>query len=308
MAKIIVTRGLPGVGKSTFAKHYQAMNAPVVIAERDGIRKELNGTGKPGESEFESKVTDIQHKRVKWSLREGLNVVVSDTHLPDRSVKIWMQIAHEMGAEVEVVDFRAVPLTDVLEANAKRYDTEKYIPVSVIMEKHERFIKGRDLGAPVQFTPKVAKASNFVSRKYKQGTGPQTYLFDMDGTLALNTSGREWHDGAKAHLDTVNVDVWRVLQDLYKKGNDIIIVTARGAEHLDITKQWLGFHGVPYSNIFSRKAGDKRDDFLIKHELFWENIAPMERYIAGVFDDRQCVVDMWRDMGLTCFQVAPGNF
>ena len=27
-----------------------------------------------------------------------------------------------------------------------------------------------------------------------------------------------------------------------------------------------------------------------------------------VFDDRDKVVKMWRDNGLTCFQVAPGNF
>ena len=25
-------------------------------------------------------------------------------------------------------------------------------------------------------------------------------------------------------------------------------------------------------------------------------------------DDRQKVVDMWRGLGLTCFQVAPGDF
>ncbi len=27
-----------------------------------------------------------------------------------------------------------------------------------------------------------------------------------------------------------------------------------------------------------------------------------------VVDDRQKVVDMWRDLGLTVFQVAPGDF
>ena len=27
-----------------------------------------------------------------------------------------------------------------------------------------------------------------------------------------------------------------------------------------------------------------------------------------VVDDRQKVVDMWRNLGLTVFQVAPGNF
>ena len=27
-----------------------------------------------------------------------------------------------------------------------------------------------------------------------------------------------------------------------------------------------------------------------------------------IFDDRQSVVDMWRARGLTCFQVAKGDF
>ena len=30
--------------------------------------------------------------------------------------------------------------------------------------------------------------------------------------------------------------------------------------------------------------------------------------VFAVFDDRNQVVDMWRDNGLTCFQVADGDF
>ena len=30
--------------------------------------------------------------------------------------------------------------------------------------------------------------------------------------------------------------------------------------------------------------------------------------VFAVFDDRQQVVDMWRSNGLTCFQVADGDF
>ena len=33
-----------------------------------------------------------------------------------------------------------------------------------------------------------------------------------------------------------------------------------------------------------------------------------ETKVVAVFDDRQKVVDMWREIGLTCMQVAPGNF
>ncbi|WP_435575134.1 hypothetical protein [Burkholderia plantarii] len=32
------------------------------------------------------------------------------------------------------------------------------------------------------------------------------------------------------------------------------------------------------------------------------------RRIVAVFDDRDSVVAMWRDAGVTCFQVAPGEF
>lgn len=36
-------------------------------------------------------------------------------------------------------------------------------------------------------------------------------------------------------------------------------------------------------------------------------IATMERLVA-TFDDRTRVVEMWRGCGVTCFQVAPGEF
>ena len=33
-----------------------------------------------------------------------------------------------------------------------------------------------------------------------------------------------------------------------------------------------------------------------------------EAVVVAVFDDRDKVVKMWREIGLTCMQVAPGNF
>lgn len=41
--------------------------------------------------------------------------------------------------------------------------------------------------------------------------------------------------------------------------------------------------------------------------MYETQIAPYYR-VTAVFDDRQQVVDMWREIGLTCCQVAPGNF
>ena len=56
-----------------------------------------------------------------------------------------------------------------------------------------------------------------------------------------------------------------------------------------------------------RLADDNRKDSIIKEEIYNKVIKP--RYnIKLVLDDRNQVVDMWRDIGLPCFQVAPGDF
>lgn len=63
-------------------------------------------------------------------------------------------------------------------------------------------------------------------------------------------------------------------------------------------------------NGILRKAGDHREDSVVKAELLsyiekdWVEDLP----IAGVFEDRQQVVDMYRSKGLRVYQVAPGNF
>ena len=58
--------------------------------------------------------------------------------------------------------------------------------------------------------------------------------------------------------------------------------------------------------LYMRKDGDHRQDYIVKQEILDEHI-DKER-VLFVLDDRQQVVDMWRRNGLTCFQVAEGNF
>jgi hypothetical protein len=56
-----------------------------------------------------------------------------------------------------------------------------------------------------------------------------------------------------------------------------------------------------------RKTSDMRKDAVVKEEIYNENI--LDKYnVLLVLDDRNQVVDFWRSKGLTCFQVAPGDF
>lgn len=75
-----------------------------------------------------------------------------------------------------------------------------------------------------------------------------------------------------------------------------------------VTEAWLNHNGITrYKNLYMRKNGDKRKDYVVKKELYETHIK--ETYeVLFVLEDRDQVVKMWRDLGLTCLQVAYGNF
>lgn len=59
--------------------------------------------------------------------------------------------------------------------------------------------------------------------------------------------------------------------------------------------------------LFMRKDGDFRPDWEVKKEIYEKELK--DKYeILGVFEDRTQVVQMWRSLGLTCYQVCEGNY
>lgn len=56
-----------------------------------------------------------------------------------------------------------------------------------------------------------------------------------------------------------------------------------------------------------RPAGDYRPDQIVKRELYEAHIAGQYDVLFCV-DDRNSVVAMWRELGLTCLQCAEGDF
>lgn len=313
MTKIIVCRGLPGSGKSTWANQYDRDNPGTAVVERDGLRHLLTGGYYTGDQEVEQKVTRLQDGLVRQFLGEGLTVVISDTHLPDRSVKKWLALGSDLSVPVEVKDFRDVPLKDVLNRNLARDRRGKIVPEEVIIDKYNRFIKGRDLTKVVEYTP-TAKA---VIEPYKQPEVPayprlNAVIFDIDGTLAV-MGDRSPYDGAAVWKDTPNHDVATALNLHREAQHTIYIVSGRDEEYREVTETWLDAHGIKYDCLLMRptEPGPKREDSIIKHELFNKHIRPLGYRIVGVYDDRHRVLRMWRELGLTTFHVNgpdAGNF
>ena len=73
------------------------------------------------------------------------------------------------------------------------------------------------------------------------------YCFDLDGTLCTNTNGS--YDSAEPFLERI-----KIVNNLYDKGDTIIINTARGSttgiDWYDLTKNQLSKWNLKYHKLF----------------------------------------------------------
>ena len=114
------------------------------------------------------------------------------------------------------------------------------------------------------------------------------------------------YDYSKVEDDAVDEEVRELLVKLYST-DTIIIVSWREDSCRGETESWLYNNKIPFSALYMRWALDNRNDAIVKKEIAETYILPMYN-VRGVFDDRNRVVATWREMGLTCFQVAYGDF
>jgi len=130
---------------------------------------------------------------------------------------------------------------------------------------------------------------------------------DIDGTVAL-MAGRSPYDETRVHQDRPNEAVIAAVQAMHAAGHAVIFCSGRTDGCRAATEKWLAEHvAVPYEALYMRRSGDTRKDSVVKVELFDQHIRNRWRVVA-VFDDRKQVVEAWRGLGLTVFQVAPGEF
>lgn len=279
-------KGLPASGKSTYAK--ELVEKGWIRVNKDDLRAMMyNSNHGKGKENF---VIGIRNAIIADACAAKLNIVVDDTNFNPVHEKTLRSLANGYGYEFEVKFFDV----DIETCISRDKQRTKSVGEEVIRDMYNLFL--------------AKKVVNEVSDKYvPDTTKPTAYIFDIDGTLALNNHGRSPYDYSKVHLDSVNEDVYKVYMSLLQAGNKMFIVSGRDDDCFGITTKWFWANGIPHDGIFMRKTGDKRKDSIVKREIFDENFR--EQYnILGVFDDRQQVVDMWRSLGLTCFQVAPGSF
>lgn len=139
---------------------------------------------------------------------------------------------------------------------------------------------------------------------------PQAIICDLDGTLAL-MGDRSPYDTARAVDDALNMPVANLIE-VYAHQDTfdirLILLSGREEKYRKVTEDWLQRHGIThYEVLYLRPDNDRRKDYVVKREVYERQIK--NKYgVLFVLEDRDQVVKMWRDIGLTCFQVEYGNF
>lgn len=146
------------------------------------------------------------------------------------------------------------------------------------------------------------------------------YIFDLDGTLSLadhrrpilddKSNSKRWDEFyAACDKDLPNWPVIRTLHNLMRGYAEIWIFSGRRDSERAKTIKWLQkYLDLIPDTILMRPSGDTRPDTELKKEWL-SNMSFYDRdRLEAVFDDRDRLVKMWRDEGITCFQVAPGDF
>lgn len=312
---LILTRGIPASGKSTWARAWQAEDPTWrVRVNRDDLRVMLAGTAFFPEltrRHQEETVTLNQVAMVEANLRAKMSVVLDDTNLTHRFVKDWLRLAQKLGVKVEFVDFN-ISLDEALARNKKRGDEGgHFVPEDAVRSFYQRFVNKKT--GKLNPYPVLDPTFEPVVRPYVPlPDKPRAVLVDIDGTVAdMGPCGRgpfEWH---RVGEDSPISGVIEWVRFMAASGVTIIFMSGRDEVSREATLSWLREHVVngfwPDWQLHMRPENDTRGDEIVKAELFWKHVG--ENYnVIGVFDDRNKVVAMWRKMGLAVAQMADGDF
>lgn len=306
MKKMIILQGPPACGKSTKAqellKQYGADKAVIVC--RDSIREACGEYWVPSRENY---ISDIEKGAVIAALEHDMIPIIDATNLNPKTIEKWKKIAADYNAETEWIEV----VESYQEALKRDSNPDRKRPVGkkVLRNFYTKY-----------YPYLIASMSD--DRKMLEWDGkPKAIIVDIDGTLALRTN-RSPFDYEKACGDNAEFRMCDIIKGLIESERmyEVFFVTGREdiGECRRITEEWLEDHVyskrghsgfLPKENwtLLMRAKDDHRSDEIVKREIYENKIAPWFDVVA-VFDDRDRVVKMWRELGLLCLQPYYGDF
>jgi predicted kinase len=291
---LIMTKGLPASGKTTWAREQVAAYPnEIVRVNKDDLRAMIFNN--EHSNDREKFIQAARDAIVERALASGRSVIVDDTNFAPKHETRLRQLAERYNVAFRIEDqFLSTPVEECVKRDVHRGEK---VGRKVIYDMYNRYL----------YTPPVAPEFDPAL--------PDAIIVDIDGTLALR-NGRGPFEYEKCSTDLPNKPVIDMLDEYLNSDAAPIMIFFSGREQIgetfSETERWLRKH-LPFLAernylLKLREYGDHRKDAIVKREMY-------DVYIAGqynvrfVIDDREQVVRMWRqDLGFTVLDVAGHTF
>lgn len=312
MRTMMILRGLPASGKSTWAKaQVKASPDRWKRVNKDELRAMIDaGDYSPDREKF---IDQVQAATLRAALEKGFDVIVDNTHFNGRAVKKLHELAKAFGdITVTTKTFKE----DVETCIAR--DAKRPAPVGedVIRGMWLKHCKRGYSSDSSEYYPK----REFAAAEQDMSL-PECIICDLDGTLSL-LNGRDPYDATRSDNDLPNEPVQKVVRWAHAHGVKIIFMTGREDKFREPSALFLEQHAVyeaetrlgdkrtltiPHE-LYMRRTGDMRPDNIVKREMYDRHVKDKYR-VLFVLDDRPKVVRMWRhELGMTVFQLNDVEF
>ncbi|WWT39357.1 hypothetical protein [Microcystis phage Mel-JY01] len=308
---VIVTRGIPGCGK-TFWANEVSKKFKLKRINRDTLRTMVDF----GEwsSENEKEIVEARDTLLRQFLLNGHSVLIDDTNIQQFNVN---QIFHTINCEfpnvVMGIKYFDTPLETCIQNDANRRNINNQplygsgsVGKDVILKMYKKYQSINRNEVPGEHLPAMPWEYD--------ATLPKCIIVDIDGTVANHVGIRHIFSNDVDRDLPVHDVITPILNIIKNTDTKIVIMSGRDEKNTrEKTESWLSQHGLGLENdfvagMFMRKGGDTRKDYIVKYELFNEYIRGKYNPM-GAFDDRNQVVRMWRNLlGVRVFQVVDGNY
>lgn len=332
---MLILSGLPGSGK-THARNQWYLEDPDHrrMVNYDQLRLDLYGPDWVWNRIDEDHMKRVAQNMCDEFLAKGYSVCIDNTNLTAKVRQVWVDIAGRYGVPVVLEDID-IPVEECVRRDRQREGRARV--GRAVIERMALFhgwidwsdttLYPRDfIIVDMDGTLASCEARRQKSMKYRCATCKErrvpgevlhaTGNCDACGTkLTGKINHGIFYQGCEADPPIAPiVDLVKMLVNQEEvhaipfQRFDVLIVSGRPVDLAGKgTEAWIEKHlpeGI-VRHLFMRQGGDYRPDYIVKEEIL--EMLPKGR-IRYVLDDRNQVVEMWRKHGLTCLQVAEGNF
>lgn len=321
-AKVVIMHGLPGSGKSTFAREFAASaSRPTVVLSRDAIRFELFGVEYKKNKGVEQVITELFDEELERLIAKRMQVVLDGCNLEVHLLRNLMEKLVELGVDdIEQRHFDVPVEVCKQRVRARAEQGGHDVPDAVIDRMAKRaYLDGHlvrfALGAngrvdrlPTQMSENVKRVQAFnvqLRERFPMRSG-QVVLLDLDGTLVNNAHLADAAFGAPGERnfemfyrdsefapvnDAVLTMLWAIR---HRTDLDVIALTGRDDIAAEPTIRFLEAHNVPVSSLYMKPKGDRRRGAWFKQDML-NTFANKGWTIVHAIDDDELCIEVFED-------------